>query len=84
MCGGWRGGDRISAGVIWLARLFGCWVWQGVDLGVYAAVGVEFATNGLNGHTCGVRRGNGASAEFIANLLCLGSGDLRVVCFRRH
>ena len=51
---------------------------------MYTAVGVEFVTNGLNGHTCGVRRGDGASAEFIANLLCLGGGDLRVVCFRRH
>ena len=51
---------------------------------MYAAVGVEFVTNGLNGHTCGVRRGDGASAEFIANLLCLGGGDLRVTCFRCH
>ena len=51
---------------------------------MYVAVGVEFATNGLNGRTCGVRGGSGASAEFIANLLCLGGGDLRVVCFRRH
>lgn len=50
---------------------------------MYAAVGVEFATNGLNGHTCGVRGGD-ALAELIANLLCLGGGDLRVVCFRRH
>ena len=25
-----------------------------------------------------------ALAELIANLLCLGGGDLRVVCFRRH
>ena len=43
---------------------------------MYAAVGVEFATNGLNGHTCGVRRGSGASARLIVNLLRLGCGDL--------
>lgn len=28
--------------------------------------------------------GGDALAELIANLLCLGGGDLRVVCFRRH
>lgn len=51
---------------------------------MYAAVGVEFATNGLNGHTCGMRGGGDALAELIANLLCLGGGDLRVTCFRCH
>ena len=62
--------------------MFGCWVWQGVDLGMYAAVGVEFATNGLDGHSCGVRGGDGASAGLIVNLLRLGCGDSRVTCFR--
>lgn len=28
-----------------------------VSIWVCAAVGAEFATNGLNGHTCGVRGG---------------------------
>ena len=30
------------------------------------------------------REGGDALAELIANLLCLGGGDLRVTCFRRH
>ena len=28
--------------------------------------------------------GGDALAELIANLLCLGGGDLRVTCFRCH
>lgn len=49
---------------------------------MYAAVGVEFATNGLDGHSCGVRGEDGASAGLIVNLLRLGCGDSRVTCFR--
>ena len=43
-----------------------------VSICVYVAVGVEFATNGLNGHSCGARGEGGALAEPIADLLCWG------------